>query len=55
MMDQRSFFGLREKLERSSEIGDPIKAFDDTFDFDRFRGLLSERGGHGGGTGRITA
>ncbi len=41
-MDQRSFFGLSEHLERISKIGDPLEVLEATVDFEYFRGWLVE-------------
>ncbi len=48
-MDQRSFFGLSEHLERISKIGDPLEVLDATVDFEYFRGWLVEGLGYGDG------
>ena len=49
-MDQQSFFGLQEHLERLSGIGDPLEVLDATVDFEYFRGWLVEGLGYGDGT-----
>ncbi len=48
-MDQRSFFGLSEHLERISKIGDPLEVLEATVDFEYFRGWLIEGLGYGDG------
>lgn len=37
-MDQQSFFGLQDHLERLSEVGGPLEGLDATVDFECFRG-----------------
>jgi IS5 family transposase len=49
-MEQRSFFGLSEHLERLSKNGDPLEVLDATVDFEYFRGWLVEGLGYGGGS-----
>lgn len=49
-MEQRSFFGLSEHLERLSAIGDPLEVLEQAVDFEYFRGWLVEGLGYGGGT-----
>lgn len=41
-MDQWSFFGFSEHLERLSAIGDPLEMLEPTIDFEYFRGCLVE-------------
>jgi len=41
-MEQPSFFGLREHLEKLSEHGDPLEVLNATVDFEYFRGWLLE-------------
>jgi len=48
-MEQPSFFGLREHLEKLSEDGDPLEVLDATVDFEYFRGWLLEGLGYGDG------
>lgn len=48
-MEQRSFFGLSEHLERLSAIGDPLETLEATIDFEYFRGWLVEGLGYGDG------
>lgn len=48
-MDQRSFFGLSEHLERLSEVGDPLEALEAAVDFEYFRPWLLEGLGYGDG------
>ncbi len=48
-MDQWSFFGLSEHLERISKIGDPLEVLEVTVDFEYFRGWLIEGLGYGDG------
>jgi transposase, IS5 family len=50
-MEQRSFFGLSEHLERLSAHGDPLEVLYATvdFDFEYFRGWLVEGLGYGDG------
>jgi hypothetical protein len=48
-MEQRSFFGLSEHLERLSAIGDPLEVLDLAVDFEYFRGWLVEGLGYGDG------
>ncbi len=48
-MEQRSFFGLSEHLERISKIGDPLEVLEATVDFEYFRGWLVEGLGYGDG------
>jgi len=49
-MEQRSFFGLSEHLERLSQIGDPLEVLEQVVDFEYFRGWLVEGLGYGDGT-----
>ena len=49
-MDQRSFFGLAERLEALSMHGDPLEVLDATVDFEYFRGWLVEGLGYGDGS-----
>ena len=49
-MEQRSFFGLSEHLERLSKIGDPLEVLDTAVDFEHFRGWLVEGLGYGDGS-----
>ncbi|MFC3722056.1 transposase [Neoaquamicrobium sediminum] len=49
-MEQRSFFGLSEHLQRLSKIGDPLEVLDATVDFEYFRGWLVEGLGYGDGS-----
>ena len=39
-MDQRSFFGLEEHLDRLSQMGDPLEVLEATVDFEYFRPWL---------------
>lgn len=48
-MEQRSFFGLEEHLERISMMGDPLEVLDATVDFEHFRPWLLEGLGYGDG------
>ena len=48
-MEQRSFFGLSEHLERLSVIGDPLEILEQAVDFEYFRGWLVEGLGYGDG------
>ena len=48
-MEQPSFFGLREHLEKLSEHGDPLEVLDATVNFEYFRGWLLEGLGYGDG------
>jgi transposase, IS5 family len=48
-MEQRSFFGLSEHLERLSKNGDPLEVLEATVDFEYFRGWLVEGLGYGDG------
>ena len=48
-MEQRSFFGLSEHLERLSQIGDPLETLEATIDFEYFRGWVVEGLGYGDG------
>ena len=48
-MEQRSFFGLSEHLERLSQNGDPLEVLENTVDFEYFRGWLVEGLGYGDG------
>ena len=41
-MEQRSFSGLSEHLERLSKNGDPLETLETTVDFEHFRGWLVE-------------
>jgi hypothetical protein len=41
-LDQASFFGLEEHLERLSKMGDPLEVLEDTVDFEYFRPWLLE-------------
>jgi len=41
-MEQRSFFGLSEHLERLSKHGDPLETLEATVDFEYFRSWLVE-------------
>ena len=49
-MDQRSFFGLSEHLEKLSGHGDPLEVLEATVDFEYFRGWLVEGLGYGDGS-----
>ena len=49
-MEQRSFFGLSEHLEKLSRHGDPLEVLDATVDFEYFRGWLVEGLGYGDGS-----
>lgn len=49
-MEQRSFFGLEEQLERISEMGDPLEVLQSTVDFEFFRPWLLEGLGYGDGS-----
>ena len=49
-MEQRSFFGLSEHLERLSKNGDPLETLAATVDFEYFRGWLVEGLGYGDGS-----
>jgi hypothetical protein len=49
-MEQRSFFGLSEHLERLSKNGDPLETLAATADFEYFRGWLVERLRYGYGS-----
>ncbi len=49
-MEQRSFFGLSEHLERLSKNGDPLETLETTVDFEHFRGWLVEGLGYGDGS-----
>ena len=49
-MEQRSYFGLSEHLEKLSRHGDPLEIFKATVDFEYFRGWLVERLGYGDGS-----
>ena len=49
LMEQRSFFGLSEHLERLSAIGDPLEVLEQAVDFEYFRGWLVEGLGYGDG------
>ncbi len=46
-MDQLSFFGVQEHLERLSETGDPLEVLEAMVDFEYFRGWLVDRLGCG--------
>ena len=48
-MEQPSFFGLREHLDKLSKHGDPLEVLDATVDFEYFRGWLLEGLGYGDG------
>ena len=48
-MEQRSFFGLSEHLERLSRNDDPLETLETTVDFEHFRGWLVEGLGYGDG------
>jgi IS5 family transposase len=48
-MEQRSFFGLLEQLEKLSKHGDPLEVLEATVDFEYFRGWLVEGLGYGDG------
>jgi transposase, IS5 family len=48
-MEQGSFFGLSEQLEKLSKHGDPLEALEATVDFEYFRGWLVEGLGYGDG------
>ena len=48
-MEQRSFFGLSEHLERISKIGDPLEVLEAAVDFEYFRVWLLEGLGYGDG------
>lgn len=48
-MEQRSFFGLSEHLERLSRNGDPLEVLEATVDFEYFRGWLVEGLGYSDG------
>jgi IS5 family transposase len=48
-MEQRSFFGLSEQLEKLSKHGDPLEALEAIVDFEYFRGWLVEGLGYGDG------
>lgn len=48
-MEQRSFFGLSEHLERLSKIGDPLEVLEAAVDFEYFRVWLLEGLGYGDG------
>ncbi len=48
-MDQSTFFGLSEHLERLSAHGDPLEVLADTVDFEAFRAVLLEGLGYGDG------
>lgn len=49
-MEQRSFFGLAEHLDRISEMGDPLEVLEATVDFEYFRPWLLEGLGYGDGS-----
>lgn len=49
-MEQRTFFGLAEHLERLSAHGDPLEVLADTVEFEAFRPVLLEGLGYGDGT-----
>ncbi len=48
-MEQRSFFGLSEHLERITKIGDPQEVLEATVDLEYFRGWLVEGLGYSDG------
>ena len=48
-MDQRSFFGLEEHLERLSQMGDPLEVLEAAVDFEYFRPWLLEGLDYGDG------
>jgi len=41
-LEQRSLFGLSERLEKLSKHGDSLEALETTVDFEHFRGWLVE-------------